>query len=134
MLILSKVEVLIIMNNRGFTLVELLAVLAILASMSLVVVMGISASLDRRDEKECENQKQLAINAAKIYFYEKNSVQVDVDTLVDGGYLEESKADKIYHKNMRVFYHENPDRYDLWILGQNDVWRALDEGICELSN
>lgn len=96
MLILSKVEVLLIMNNRGFTLVELLAVLAILASMSLVVVMGISASLDRRDEKECENQKQLAINAAKIYFYENDWPIVCVKSgLINGGYIDEGSLDKL---------------------------------------
>ena len=56
------------MNNRGFTLVELLAVMIILISISLVAVGNVTDSLVRREEKECEEQKELAISAAKIYF------------------------------------------------------------------
>ena len=37
------------MNNKGFTLVELLAVIVILLSVSLVSVYGISSSLNKRD-------------------------------------------------------------------------------------
>lgn len=55
-------------NNKGFTLVELLAVIVILISVSLVAVGGISSSLENREEKECDEQKKLAISAAKIYF------------------------------------------------------------------
>ena len=55
-------------NNKGFTLTELLAVMVILISVSLVAVGGISASLENRAEKECEEQIELAISAAKIYF------------------------------------------------------------------
>ena len=56
------------LNKKGFTLVELLAVIVILASVSLIVVSSITSSLTRRDDKECEEQKELAKNAAKIYF------------------------------------------------------------------
>ena len=42
------------MNNKGFTLVELLAVMLILIAISLVAVGGISSSLEKRDEKENE--------------------------------------------------------------------------------
>ena len=42
------------MDNKGFTLVELLAVMVILISISLIAVAGITSSLERRDEKERE--------------------------------------------------------------------------------
>ena len=47
------------MNNKGFTLIELLAVIVILVGISLTAVMGISASLEKRDEKECHEQIEL---------------------------------------------------------------------------
>lgn len=56
------------LNNKGFTLVELLAVIVILVTVSLVAVGGISNSLKNRDVKECEEQVKLAISAAKMYF------------------------------------------------------------------
>ena len=87
-------------NNKGFTLVELLVVMVILASMSLIVVSGITASLDRRDDKECEEQIELAINAAKIYFSlldgeVTDGTSVSIDTLRSSGYLEDSKSDRL---------------------------------------
>lgn len=72
------------MNNKGFTLVELLAVMVILISISLVAVGGISASLEKRDIKECEEQQELAISAAKIYFSLNNTNSVTIAQLNGG--------------------------------------------------
>ena len=84
-------------NNKGFTLVELLAVIVMLISISLVVVGGISASLERRDEKKCMEQQELAIGAAKIYFSmvtDSNVVDgVIVGDLIDGNYLDSKYVD-----------------------------------------
>ena len=86
-----------IKDNRGFTLIELLAVILILASISLVAVAGISASLERRDEKECDEQKQLAKNAAKIYFSLNDGVtSVSVSKLKSENYFNQnSKIDRL---------------------------------------
>ena len=43
------------MNNKGFTLIELLAVFIILLGIALIAVGGISSSLEKREERECEN-------------------------------------------------------------------------------
>ena len=88
-------------DNRGFTLVELLAVIVILGSISLVTVMGITASLERRDERECEEQIELAKNAAKIYFSLQdggpiNGNSVTIDTLISAEYIDsDSKVDRL---------------------------------------
>ena len=84
------------MNNKGFTLVELLAVIVILLSVSLVSVYGISSSLNKRDIKECNEEIELAKNAAKIYFsldglYES---KVTIEELKAKNYLKE-KTDKL---------------------------------------
>lgn len=79
------------MNNKGFTLVELLAVLVILATISLVAVGGISFSLEKRDIRECEEQKELAIGAAKIYFSLNNVSSVTVGVLRINNYISSDK-------------------------------------------
>lgn len=56
------------MNRKGFTLIELLAVILILSGISIVAVVSISSSLERRSNKECEEQIAIVKNAAKIYF------------------------------------------------------------------
>ena len=92
-------------HNSGFTLVELLAVIVILGSISLVTVMGITASLERRDVKECEEQVELVKNAAKIYFSlqetgPKNGDTVRVDTLVEAGYIDDIKTKRLKNDDM----------------------------------
>ena len=86
------------MNKKGFTLIELLAVIVILSSISLIVVSSITSSLERRDNDECEQQKKLAVNAAKIYFSlnEDNGNEVKISELKNGGYInEQSKTNKL---------------------------------------
>ena len=84
------------MNNKGFTLIELLAVIVILLSVSLVSVYGISSSLNERDIKECNEEIELAKNAAKIYFSLDglNESKVTIKILKDYNYLKE-KTDKL---------------------------------------
>ena len=87
------------MNNKGFTLIELLAVIVILVGISLTTVMGISASLERRDIKECKEQIEIAKNAAKIYFslLDKNSeiTNVSVETLKANDYFDDDKVNRL---------------------------------------
>lgn len=87
------------MNNKGFTLVELLAVITILLSLSIVVVTNVSASLKRNEEQELETQKKIAINAAKIYFSNNNKMTVNswvsISTLISDGYIDEKSVDKL---------------------------------------
>ena len=92
------------LNKKGFTLVELLAVIVILASISLIVVSAISATLEKRDVKECEEQKELAKNAAKIYFSLNGGNSVSVATLKSGGYFNEnSKTDRLDNSSTITF-------------------------------
>lgn len=83
------------MNRKGFTLIELLAVIVILATISVTAVVGINASLEKRDAKDCNEQKELAKNSAKIYFSLNNVKTVSVDTLIKEGYLNEDKVNRL---------------------------------------
>lgn len=85
------------MNNKGFTLVELLAVLVILISISLVSVVSVTSSLTKREDKECQEQQELAISAAKIYFSLNDSTSVTIGDLNGGmspDYIDYFKDDK----------------------------------------
>ena len=85
------------MNRKGFTLIELLATILILSAISIVVVVSVTASLGRREVKECEEQKELAINAGKIYFSLNDKVDsITVGELKDANYFNEtSKTDRL---------------------------------------
>ena len=93
------------MNNKGFTLVELLAVILVLIGVSLIAVSSISSSLGRREEKELAEQKELAINAAKIYFSlsDNGAECVTVETLINNDYFNgESKTDRLNKRDVII--------------------------------
>lgn len=99
-------------NNKGFTLVELLAVLVILLAISLVAVGGISASLERRNIKECEEQKELAIGAAKIYFSLNDINNVSILILKSEKYFsDDSKVDRL-NDNDTISFDVTSNKYE----------------------
>ena len=101
------------MNNKGFTLVELLAVILILLGISLIAVSSVSSSLGRREDKEITEQQELAKNAAKIYFSLSDTevTQVTVLELKNGQYFNgESKTSKL-NDNDYVKIEDNTYKY-----------------------
>ena len=63
------------MNKKGFTLVELLAVVVILLAISVIAVSSISAAMERQNQKKDEATKKIIISYAKDYFdTHKNTV------------------------------------------------------------
>ena len=59
-------------NKKGFTLVELLAVLAILVTILLVAIPSVTSSLSRTEENELESKKQIIISAIELNLSESD--------------------------------------------------------------
>ena len=55
------------LNNKGFTLVELLAVLVILAAIMGIALPSITSSMERNKDKQNESKKKLLESFAEIY-------------------------------------------------------------------
>ena len=90
------------MNNKGFTLTELLAVILILIGIAAVSIFNVSSALNKNENAECERQKEIILNAAKIYKSLKDE-EPEIDDLVSGGYITADdigyfkKADNTYY-------------------------------------
>ena len=68
------------LDNKGFTLVELLAVLVILIAISSIAIPTISSSLDRNKKKQNDAKAKLVVSAAELYITDKkNNVNFDAD-------------------------------------------------------
>lgn len=82
------------LNNRGFTLVELLAVLVILITIMAIALPSISSSLERSKEKQNESRKKVLMSAAELYVTDhKNSINsssccIGLDVLVSENYVD----------------------------------------------
>ena len=62
-------------KNKGFTLVELLAVVVILLAISIMAISSISAAIERNKAKQNEAKKEVIVSYAKLYYEQhKNSL------------------------------------------------------------
>ena len=118
------------LNNKGFTLVELLAVLVILAAIMGIAIPSITSSMERTKEKQNEEKKAMLESFAELYVADhKNAIynnlgtstecHISISTLKNEGYLT-SDADKdtdgnpfngyiIFKKTENSYrYSENP--------------------------
>ena len=96
------------MKKKGFTLVELLAVIVILGIIALIAVPQIFSSVETAKRRAKEVQKDIIINATKSYVAELsnpltkldddgNAVQhyVTVTTLIDNKYIDGDDSESI---------------------------------------
>lgn len=79
------------LNNKGFTLVELLAVLVILVAIMSIAIPTINSSLERSKNSQNEQRKKLLESAAELYVADnKNNIDkncVRIRELKKSGYI-----------------------------------------------
>ena len=108
------------MNKKGFTLVELLGVLIVLAIISTIVIISIGGLLKKSEESLSDTQKRQIESAAKLYHLKEgmssNATCVSVGTLLSKGYLEgaeikDPKTDQKMTGFVRINYESNKYTY-----------------------
>ena len=91
------------MNKKGFTLIETIMVIAILALSMLILVPNVIVLINKNNIKSCHNLEESIKNATKMYVtnnkYElgfscSGSKDVSIQTLLDSGDLKLS-TDKL---------------------------------------
>ncbi|MBQ8193539.1 MAG: type II secretion system protein [Bacilli bacterium] len=99
------------MNKKGFTLVEIILVIAIMALLVIILVPNIFIMIDKNNEKSFNNLKNNIESAAKIYVtnnkynlnitcYDQNkpdktTTEIKFQTLIDSGELKTDSTGKI---------------------------------------
>lgn len=58
------------MNNKGFTLIEAIMVIALIAIIAVILVPNVINMINTNDTKSCDNLKKNIISATKIYVKE----------------------------------------------------------------
>ena len=121
------------MRQKGFTLVELLAVIIILGVISLIVIPTVNGVLKKQKNKLYEKQVNTIENATIGWGAENTSslpnldesIYVSLDDLVKGGYLK--KTDIKDPRNgdtltgcVRIFYDSSYNQYNYKYINAND--------------
>lgn len=83
------------MNKKGFTLVELMATIGLLAIMSLVIGVNITSILKTTKQREEDFNKEQIKKAACVYYSSEElnpngSTNITVENLIESGLLDET--------------------------------------------
>lgn len=101
------------MNKNGFTLIETIMVIAILALLMLILVPNVISLINKNNIKSCQNLEASIKNAAKVYvtnnkyqlgfncnISEKTStVTISIQNLIDSGDLKLQNNELVNPKN-----------------------------------
>ena len=92
-------------NKRGFTLIEVIMVIAVIGMIMLLIVPNVMTIINKNDVKSCENIKNSIIKSAELYVtdhkYELNfscneePLDLKVKDLIAADYLKVDKTGKI---------------------------------------
>ncbi|MGN1342391.1 MAG: type II secretion system protein [Bacilli bacterium] len=105
------------MNKKGFTLIELIMVIVIIAILLLFLVPNIFTFINKNNIKSCESLEKNIISAAKIYVtnnkYDlgfdcsKTPKTITLQTLVDSGDLSAPIINPVADDNPETTKKEN---------------------------
>ena len=111
-------------NSKGFTLVELIAVITVLAIVALITVPAVNNAVKKSQERALKAQEDAIIESAKKYALENIEILPKIDSgqkiiyvgdLVEEGYLDNIPLNPITNKKMSdcitVTYIESKDKY-----------------------
>ncbi len=111
------------MNNKGFTLVELLTVIIVLAAISLVVIPAVNNSLNKSNEQAYDVQISTIESAAKSWLADNISripdngeeVVITLGELQDGNYvdkeLENPKTKSPFPRDTKIIIRNVNESY-----------------------
>lgn len=78
----------------GFTLLEMLIVLIVVALLMAIIIPNVSGQRDRINQQAAENIKEIVETQRNTYILVENDDQVTLAELFENGYLTEKQVDE----------------------------------------
>lgn len=112
-------------NNKGFTLIELVASIALILILFVVVVPLSTNLIQNSNNKQCKNLVEEILTNAELYVLDHPneyktafiSKELELSTLYDGGYIEDNYDFKTgYRLKNGNMYNENETIVDAKVI------------------
>jgi general secretion pathway protein G len=102
-------------SESGFTLIELMVVMTIIALLAAIAIPNYLKSVQKANEAVLKTDLQVMRQAISSYTVDKEKAPQGLDDLVQAGYLKDIPTDPITHMK------------DTWITGQSDTLMDINE-------
>ena len=101
--------------ERGFTLIELMIVMAIIGILSAIAIPSFVRSVQRAKEAALKEDLHTMRSAIDSYTVDKQQAPQSLDDLVQAGYMKTIPKDPMTNRN------------DTWITGESDTMTDINE-------
>lgn len=104
------------LNKKGFTLIELMAVLAVLVILLGIALPNITSSIERSKQKQKDAKIELLTSSAELYFDRHSSLNkangVLVSTLISDQNIPGIDIDELCNNTCCVKYNSSNYKYE----------------------
>ena len=112
-------------KKNGFTLVELVAILAVLGVIAILVLPGVKSNINNKKEKQYNDIVNVIENAAKSYYYQTSSgTKITLEELANNKYIDPDITNPKTNEKMTGCVIVSKDN------GYN-TFKYIDESSCE---
>lgn len=102
--------------RKGFTILELLAVVVVLALITSIAIIGVGKLIENGKIAKVVGDAQIILTGAENYFGINNTeTTVTLQELIDQEYITRITSD--YNNTNTVVTNANPDTLELWLAG-----------------
>ena len=81
-------------HKKGFTLLEMLIVLIVVALLMAIIIPNVSGQRDRINQQAAENIQEIVTTQRNTYLMVENDDEVTLDDLLINGYLTQKQAEE----------------------------------------
>lgn len=80
------------MNNKGFTVLELLIVLSVIALIFIITFPNVKTKQEEINIKECDKLIELVNGQSELYEMENNKKPMTTNQLINEGYIKKAQT------------------------------------------